>query len=193
MLAPSTVDELFDLYERRGDDTYGESLTQMQHALQCAALALRDEASDALVIAALFHDVGHLVADQQNNPDFKLNEDDDDHEALGARILAPLFGPSVALPVSLHVTAKRWRCMKDPTYLEELSAASRATLVAQGGLLNPAACERFENHPGFHDAVTLRTWDDRAKVDGLDVGVLDDYTELVNSLASHWSRAHSSN
>ncbi len=193
MQAPTTIDELFDLYDRRGKEPYGESLTQTEHALQCAALALRDEASDALVAAALFHDVGHLVANVQNGPEFKLDEDDDDHEALGARILAPLFGPSVALPVSLHVTAKRWRCTKDPAYLEELSTASRATLVAQGGLLDEAACERFENHPGFHDAVALRTWDDHGKVEGLDVGALNDYTELVNSLASLWSRARSSN
>jgi predicted HD phosphohydrolase len=106
---PTNTQELFYLYKERGDEPYGEAITQTEHALQCAALARAEGASDAMIIAALFHDVGHLVVEIQNEPGFKMDEDDDDHEAIGARVLAPLFGPSVAGPVALHVTAKRWR------------------------------------------------------------------------------------
>jgi phosphonate degradation associated HDIG domain protein len=184
---PRSVEELFALYQEKGSEPYGESLTQNEHALQCGALAKSDGASDALIVAALFHDVGHLVADVQNDPDFDLDEDDDDHEAIGARVLAPLFGPLVAQPVSLHVTAKRWRCAREPLYFERLSPASRSTLRAQGGPLSKEECERFEAHPGFGDAVALRTWDDEGKVEGLEVGTFDDYAAMVNSLAEAWS------
>jgi predicted HD phosphohydrolase len=184
MKAPTTVEELFELYEARGHQHYGEFITQIEHALQCAALARSAGAGDELVIATLFHDVGHLVADVQGSERFKLDEDDDDHEALGARILSPLLGIAVAQPVALHVTAKRWRCTRDSLYHEILSPASQATLKAQGGLLNEDECVRFESHPGFLDALALRTWDDSGKTPGLDVGNLRDYEELVTRLAA---------
>lgn len=180
---PMTVDDLFELYESRGDQSYGESITQNEHALQCAALARDAGASDALVVAAFFHDVGHLALDVQEDPDFDLERDDDDHEALGARLLAPIFGARVAQPVALHVTAKRWRCTREPDYHDRLSRASRATLIAQGGLLSEEECQRFEQHPGFEDAVALRTWDDVGKVEGLDAGSLRSWEPLVRSLA----------
>ena len=189
MNTPTTNKELFELYAAYGDEPYGESITQTEHALQCAALARREGASDAMITAALFHDVGHLVVGVQNEPGFKMDEDDDDHEAIGARVLAPLFGPSVARPVSMHVTAKRWRCTTDPGYYDRLSEASKMTLKAQGGLLSDEESLRFEEHPGFPDALALRTWDDEGKIEGLEVGVLADYVELVNSLAAEWSRA----
>jgi [1-hydroxy-2-(trimethylamino)ethyl]phosphonate dioxygenase len=181
---PTSVEELFRLYESRGEAPYGESITQNEHAVQCAALARRAGASDSLIIAALFHDVGHLVTDVAGDRDFDLSREDDDHEARGARILAPLFGPGVAQPVALHVTAKRWRCTREPAYHDQLSPASRATLIAQGGLLNEDECQRFERHPGFEDALALRTWDDRGKVEHLDVGALRDWEAAANSLAA---------
>jgi phosphonate degradation associated HDIG domain protein len=180
---PTTVDELFDLYDTVGDKSYGESITQREHALQCAALAREAGASDALMVAALFHDVGHLVVDVQGESESELSTHDDDHEERGARILARLFGPRVAQPVALHVTAKRWRCTREPEYHDQLSTASQATLIAQGGWLDEEACQRFERHPGFDEALSLRTWDDMGKVEGLHVGVLRDWEPLVRTLA----------
>jgi [1-hydroxy-2-(trimethylamino)ethyl]phosphonate dioxygenase len=189
VITPDDVEGLFTLYETKGQQPYGEALTQTQHALQCAALARGTPASDAMIVAALFHDVGHLVVDVQNDAAFTLAELDDDHELVGARVLAPLFGPVVALPVSLHVTAKRWRCTKEPGYYDALSDASKLTLVAQGGPMSEEQCRRFETHPGFHAAVALRSWDDSGKVDGLEVGTLNDYEGLVTAQAAAWSRA----
>jgi predicted HD phosphohydrolase len=185
---PASTSDLFDLYESKGHEPYGESITQIEHALQCAALARDERASDAMIVAALFHDVGHLVVGIQNGPDFAIDEVDDDHEAVGARVLSPLFGPGVSQPVSLHVTAKRWRCTRDPAYYDRLSEASKLSLKVQGGLLSDEDCLRFEEHPGFPDALALRTWDDEGKIVGLDVGTLDDYVGIVNSLAAAWSR-----
>src|ERR1700684_1062101 len=109
---PMSVDELFELYETLGERNYGESITQSEHALQTAALARDAGASDALIVAALFHDVGHLALDVQGETEYELSSEDDGHEERGARILARLFGPRVAQSVALHVTAKRWRCTR---------------------------------------------------------------------------------
>lgn len=184
MIIPTTVEELFELYERNGSKNYGEFVTQTEHALQCAALAQRDGARRELVIAALFHDVGHLAGDVQDHANFDLSKDDDDHEALGARILSPILGVNVAQPVALHVVAKRWRCTRDPDYYEQLSPTSQATLWAQGGLLSEVECERFENHPGFREALWLRSWDEAAKEFDLELGALRDWEPLVNELAA---------
>ena len=189
MNAPTTVDELLDLFERLGGDYYGEDVSQLDHALQCAALARRDGADDELVCAALLHDIGHLVVDRGSEAGWRDDVDDDHHEAVGARILAALFGPSVAAPVALHVTAKRWRCTVDPAYRASLSATSRATLVAQGGPLDEAACKRFEAHPASAHAVALRGWDDEGKDPDVSPGRLSDYEPLLRALAARAATA----
>jgi phosphonate degradation associated HDIG domain protein len=180
--APTSVEALLALYERRGHEHYGEDVTQLSHALQCAALASEHRASDELVAAALLHDVGHLLSGDRP-VGWRDDVDDDHHEALGARVLASLFGPRVVAPVALHVTAKRWRCAVDATYLAELSVASRATLVAQGGPLPDHECERFAAHTSFRDAVRLREWDDAAKDPSVRLASLRIHEPLLDRLA----------
>jgi gamma-butyrobetaine dioxygenase len=183
MSAPATVEELFALSEAKGHRRYGERVSALEHALQCAALARADGATDVLIAAALFHDVGWLVdggsGDEDSTPAL-----DHGHAALGARILSPILGPSVAQPVALHVTAKRWRCTIEPTYYRQLSPASQETFKTQGGYLNSDERTRFESHPGFETALALRSWDDAGKAPGLDVGTLRDYEVLAKALAT---------
>jgi predicted HD phosphohydrolase len=183
MTTPTNVTQLLELFDELGDGYFGEVITQLDHALQCGALARAAGASDELVAASLLHDVGHLVVNRQGNPDVDLDEDDDEHEAVGGRVLAALFGPAVAQPVALHVIAKRWRCTVDPAYYDTLTDCSKATLHAQGGLLDEEACRRFEAHPGFNDAVRVRDWDDEGKIPGWKVPPLQHYEAMLRSLA----------
>src|SRR4051794_7542063 len=109
-----SVDAIDALYERWGREHYDEELSQVDHALQTAALAGAAGATDELVVAALLHDVGHLLAlaagpEADNGTDLL-------HEAIGARSLARLYPPAVTGPVALHVRAKRYRCTTDPGY-----------------------------------------------------------------------------
>ena len=184
---PRTLDELFSLYENHGQRTYGEDVTGLEHALQCARHAVNDGATRDLIAAALFHDVGWFLTDEGEEEDtVPVNGD---HAATGARILSPLLGPAVAQPVALHVVAKRWRCTIDPDYFDELSEASQITFIAQGGSLNTDERARFEAHPGFVTAMALRSWDDRAKVPGLDVPGLDHYRSLAEGVAVDHARS----
>ena len=57
----TSIDEILDLYERWGPENYDEGLSQLEHALQTAALAVADGAPDEQVAAALLHDIGHLL------------------------------------------------------------------------------------------------------------------------------------
>jgi phosphonate degradation associated HDIG domain protein len=160
---------------------YDEAVTELDHALQTAALARDEGAPDHLVAAALLHDVGHLVSDDNVTLDEHLT-DDFHHERVGARYLARWFGPEVTAPVASHVAAKRYLCAVEPGYLDGLSLSSVRSLALQGGPMSAADVERFERLPHHDAAVQVRRWDDQAKIAGLDVGVFSDHRHLLSKL-----------
>ncbi len=183
--APATggaVAAVLELFDRLGCDTYGEAIDQRRHALQCASLATDAASPDALVAAALLHDIGHLLSGS-DLPGVDRTAVDDRHETVGARWVAPRFGPRAARAVALHVVAKRYRCTVDPAYRRALSPTSQATLMAQGGLLEADAVTRFEEHPGFTDALAVRDWDERAKDPEREVPGFDTYEPVLQRLA----------
>lgn len=170
----NVLDEICDLFATKGHEAYvGEPVSQLEHALQAAYHAERSGASDELIVAALLHDVGHLV--------HKLPEDcadhgiDSRHEALGQAWLTRHFGPAVTEPVRLHVAAKRYLCATDAKYQQQLSPASQQSLALQGGPLAPNEARQFESNLHYREAVELRRWDDLAKVQGMEVPGLDHY------------------
>lgn len=158
------IDSLDRLFAERGNDRYGESVTQQAHALQCAALAEAEGAPASLVTAALLHDIGHMLHGDPKGA--AARNMDDRHERIGAGWLARAFPPSVAEPVRLHVDAKRYLCAVDPAYHDGLSAASAHSLALQGGPFAADAAARFIAQPFAEEAVRLRLWDDLAKVPG---------------------------
>lgn len=171
----TTVDEVLALYERWGGDPYDEEVAQLDHALQTAARAAEAGAGDALVAAALLHDVGHLLT--------LRGEPLTPHERRGPAFLADLFPTAVTAPIALHVEAKRYLCAVDPGYATLLSAGSQRSLRRQGGPLAPPDVAEFEATPGWGDAVALRRWDDAGKIVGAAVPALAAYEELLWSLA----------
>jgi [1-hydroxy-2-(trimethylamino)ethyl]phosphonate dioxygenase len=175
----NSVSAVVELFARWGSDPYDEVLTQHDHAAQAAALAVAAQAPDELVAAALLHDIGHLVHLERTHGAPGPLADDLNHEAVGARLLAPLFPPAVTKPVALHVRAKRYLCSQDPTYAHQLSSGSRASLERQGGSMNLQEAEQFARHEGAQQALALRRWDDEAKVVGLEVPPVEHYVELL--------------
>ena len=179
------ADALIALFARHGADGYfGERVTQAEHALQSAALAEAEGAAPALVIAALLHDVGHLI--HTGGEDIADRGIDARHEAIGATHLARLFGPAVVEPVRLHVPAKRYLCAIDKNYWRDLSPASKQSLELQGGIFSPDEAEAFAALPQAQDAVRLRRWDDQAKVVGFETKPVEAYRDLiVEVMAAH--------
>jgi len=179
----TSVDELLELYERWGPENYDEGLSQLDHALQTAALAVAEGAPDELVAAALLHDVGHLLDLAAAEGHWEPSDIDLDHESVGARHLASLFGPGVTGPVALHVRAKRYRSAVDADYHATLSDGSLRSLEVQGGPMTADEVAAFELNPSFDAAVALRRWDDGGKIDGLPVPPLADYRELLQRVS----------
>jgi [1-hydroxy-2-(trimethylamino)ethyl]phosphonate dioxygenase len=180
----TVTDEIFELFKKRGNDAYfGEDVSQEEHALQAAWLAEKSQAPPALVVAALLHDVGHLI---HGLPEDIADQGIDGlHQAAGAAWLAKHFGPEVTEPVRLHVDAKRYLCHADATYRALLSASSQQSLALQGGPCSEEEAKTLAANPYFKGAVMLRRWDDAAKVPGLEVPKLDHYRKLIDSALVH--------
>jgi phosphonate degradation associated HDIG domain protein len=161
-----SIDDIQALFARRGHEQYaGEPVTQLEHALQTAALAEGDGADDELVTACLLHDLGHLLQDLGATP--TLRGVDDVHQYAAIPFLRGLFPDRVLGGIQLHVDAKRYLCATRPGYHAALSADSQRSLVLQGGVFDGAQAAAFIARPGAAEAVQLRLYDDRAKVAGL--------------------------
>jgi [1-hydroxy-2-(trimethylamino)ethyl]phosphonate dioxygenase len=165
---------------RGGEAYFGESVSQLEHALQAAYFATEAKSEPTLIAAALLHDIGHLL--------HTLPEDiadqgiDTRHEEDGYRWLLERFGPAIAEPVGAHVAAKRYLCAVEPEYFAHLSPSSVQSLELQGGAFTRAEAREFEQLPWFRDAVQLRRWDDQAKVKGMKVPGLETYRALIESV-----------
>ena len=186
----NAVEKTLKLYRERGDSEYGgEPVTQLEHALQCAMLAENENASPALIAAALLHDVGHLLHDvghllHQLPDDAPGQGVDDAHEELGYRYLAQTFGDAVAEPVRLHVPAKRYLCATDSEYFAKLSEPSVVSLKLQGGSMTDTEVAEFNANPFAEDAVRLRQWDDEAKIAGLETPPLEHFAQYLEAVCT---------
>jgi gamma-butyrobetaine dioxygenase len=150
------------LFASEGAAAYlGEPVTQAAHLLQSGMLAERDGAADALVAAALLHDVGHFTGALTGHE--PVHGTDRRHGEAGAAWLAQWFGPEVTEPVRLHIAAKRYLCAVEPDYAAALSPASVHSLGLQGGPMQGAEIAEFEATPHAAAAVQVRRWDDAAK------------------------------
>ena len=160
-----SLDDIRTLFDRHGSIAYsGEPVTQLEHALQTAALAEAAGASDALITAALLHDLGHLLNLQGETP--TAHGIDDQHQYVALPFLRATFPDAVLEPIRLHVDAKRCLCAMDAHYYARLSADSVRSLALQGGVFSTHEAEAFMQRPYAADALQLRQWDDLAKVEG---------------------------
>lgn len=176
--ADEVADTIVRLFSEHGSSMYGgEPVTQVEHALQCAYLAERHGAPVPLIVAALLHDIGHLLhALPENAPECGI---DDLHEELAAQWLSRHFGCEVVEPVRLHVAAKRFLCATDPVYFGRLSPASQLSLKLQGGPMSTSEVGKFLSLPHYRDAVMLRRWDDEAKEIGRSTRRIEAYESAI--------------
>ena len=176
--------ELINLLESFRDAEYiGERVSQLEHALQAAELARAAGAPANEILAALLHDLGHLCADEHAPRMDELGVLL--HEDIGADRLAELgFGPDVTELVRSHVAAKRYLVATRPGYLERLSEASLMTLRHQGGPMHDAERAAFDADPLRDAKLRIRSWDEQAKVKGLEVSELRSYAPMIDAYLS---------
>lgn len=178
--AEKITSEIIILYQQHGGKEYaGEKLSQTEHMLQAAALAQKQGYDDEVVLAAFLHDIGHIceAAAANNHMDGWGIKD---HEEIGALYLKEKgFTDRLCKLVSSHVAAKRYLTLREPGYYESLSEASKQTLAYQGGRMNEAEAIAFENDELFNLMITMRRWDEAAKVEGMFLQDLNHYEQLL--------------
>ena len=164
------ITDVFGLYEQHGTADYiGEPVSQIEHMAQTAQLAMAEGFDDEVVLAAFFHDIGHLCGQgNANMGGYGVVS----HERLGADYLRRAgFSERMARLVEYHVQAKRYLTFSQPDYYARLSEASRRTLAYQGGVMTADEARAFEQDPLHAISLRLRHWDELAKQ--MHVPVLD--------------------
>lgn len=177
-----TIDEIISLYEHFGGENYiGEPVSQIEHMCQCAQLAEMEGSDDEVILAAFFHDIGHLcehIMDVKYMDKFGVV----DHEKIGAEyLLKKGFSKKIAALVASHVEAKRYLTLRDESYYASLSEASKKTLEFQGGVMSEDEANKFESDPLFSLYISLRKWDEKAKLIDIPLPSLDNYEYLIQT------------
>jgi len=173
---------LADMLEGKGQRRYGLSgVNQLQHALQAALLAENAGCAPSLIGAALLHDIGHMVHGLGEDP--AADGVDDRHEILGHAYLTRFFRAEVCEPVRLHVAAKRYLCGAEPDYFSRLAPDSVRSLALQGGPMSNEEAAAFRALPYAEDAVSLRRFDEEAKIKNRPTPSVAHFTRYLRSLA----------
>jgi len=160
------LNETFSIFENHNKAIYlGEKVTIVQHSIQAAMQAEQDGQPTHVVLAALLHDIGHMLGIRDDLPKMvtdQVNIGTIKHEKVAADYLRERgFPDEIADLVELHVEAKRYRVAVDPSY--ELSEASTLTLVHQGGPMSEDEVAAFEARADKDIILKMREYDERAK------------------------------
>jgi phosphonate degradation associated HDIG domain protein len=176
MSAEEKANHLINIILTKGQADYiGEPVSQLEHAVQAAQLAERAGESDEVIVAALFHDIGHMIESAETMGGYG----NADHEGLGAEYLKDLgFSDTVCSLVHGHVQAKRYLTYKHPAYYEKLSEASKQTLEYQGGRMTEVEAEEFEGELLFALHLKMRAWDEQAKLENEPLPDLEKYRDM---------------
>ena len=199
------ISKIMDLYTKWGASDYiGESITQIEHALQCARQAVLDSrlagydnfTRNCMIVAALLHDIGHLVGLEDGEMEMRLEGTSVEaaslgivgHEDVGAALLKELGMPSlVSELVAGHVPAKRYICTTREGYYDSLSDASKQTMQLQGGMMNSEEVRAFCGGVMPELKIYLREYDDAGKKKDMNLssfgaGMLEYKTHLETAL-----------
>ena len=135
--AGAQVDQLFSFLLKQGNTDYmGERVSQLEHSLQAAQLAIDAQKGEETILAALLHDVGRFIpaakdAETLIAPNGQI-VGKAAHETMGEEFLRGMgFSEKICALVGAHVQAKRYLTAVDTAYYDSLSSLSKHSLALQ--------------------------------------------------------------
>jgi predicted HD phosphohydrolase len=129
-------------------------------------------------LAAFFHDIGYLIHSENKETMGGYGRKNHEKEA-GAFIRKMGFSERVASLAEQHVNAKRYLTFADPGYYDRLSEASKITLGHQGGPMSADEAAAFKADPLFEFNITMRRWDEEAKLKEQPLPDLNIYKQIA--------------
>lgn len=175
------INSIINLYIEQGHKKYDSHITHLEHALQTTEIAKKNGESEEFQLACFFHDIGHLLLDE-NNSNNEFLKKDLKHETIGFKYLYKNFNKDITDPIMYHVLAKRYLCTIDNNYYESLSIASKKSFQIQGGKIDDDFLKKLENNDKFKNAVKLRKYEDISKIhNNINLTINIDYIKnLIN-------------
>ena len=165
--AGAVADRLVAMLECDGSTiTTGGGLSLLEHSLQCGAHAMARRANERTIVAALLHDIGHILIGDR--PHARAAIGAPSHDVVGARFLANWFGDDVTYPIRLHVEARRY-----------LAAVEGSADDHFGEAMTLDQIERFHENPHWTIAVDLRRWDEQSRRLGAPAPSLTVFRDII--------------
>jgi predicted HD phosphohydrolase len=112
------------------------------------------------------------------------------HENAGAAVLENFFPTVITDCCRYHVAAKRYLCATDPQYFNKLSDASIHSLNLQGGPMSEAEIINFKRNPNLKQILTVRLYDDAAKVPKMATPSFRHFAPLVHKMLNNFVPAN---
>lgn len=179
------INEIFDLYKNYGHHDYiGEPVSQTEHMILAALVAEEEKYDDECILAAFFHDIGHLLGLKKKLPQMD-SWGTVDHDKEGANYLREKgFTERLCSLVENHVLAKRYLVSTNKEYYNKLSEASKQTFMHQGGLMSSEELKQFEEDPLKDLYIKFREWEEKAKISRENYPSLTKYYNLCYKVLS---------
>ena len=177
------VIDLSHWYKTAGQNNYDEVVTISDHMLQAASIAYDEGLSNSNILSCLFHDIGHMIIDDEDDPSELIGNIY--HETIAASFLSKIFINEVVEPVKNHVKAKRWLCTSDQRYYEQLSPASKQSFEQQGSYMSDEEMKDFMSSDHFHISIKVREIDDRAKIKNKETYPISFYKDQIKECLKH--------
>lgn len=185
------INALFKYMRKEGRQNYdGEVISQTEHCLQSAKLAVDANADEETILGALLHDIGRILPRDPSKIPKELATREGfsgrmPHDKYGEAYLRQFgFSEKVCQVVGGHVMAKRYITGLDPTYYDTLSPASKTSLKYQGGPMSKEEIANSQNDPWLAEKLQVRGFDDLAKRSDYTAPGLEHYFDMaVRNLA----------
>ncbi|MEO0896537.1 MAG: HD domain-containing protein [Bacteroidota bacterium] len=175
--------EVMSFYREFGSINYGERCSVNSHSFQAGLIAKKKGLDEEMILAAFLHDIGHLTPILMQETEVgRMGEFGmEQHDLIGEEFLKNNgFSPKVLATVRNHVDAKRYLCFAEEGYFEQLSAASKETMLYQGGPMDEEQAKAFEQVPFFEESIQIRKIDEEAK--GIDFEIEEESWEYFHQL-----------
>lgn len=166
--AQKKVNKILSILKKYGDNRCCKRCTILSHSFQSGLLAVGKDLDDEMILTAFLHDIGHVCSSELSFTQHKKimsNHGSVSANKLGEFFLTELgFSRKITKTVGNIIQAKRYLCLKHPSYYKNLSCHQKEIFDNEGGTMTSSEATEFERNPYFESSLIIRRIDDQANL-----------------------------